>query len=141
MTRTLTLIKIAFITKPGVRIFYEQSHPGEVYIFKVKYIMFNPSYYEKEYRNKFPEKLIARNATHKIYASTGVCKHHWSYKKDHRKDIIRLTLSQHKIIHNNMIYDQSVFLHRTVGGVLIETKQQAIKYYEKILGENISNIY
>jgi hypothetical protein len=92
-----------------------------------------------KYREKYPEKHEAQNASQKIKPSTeGNELHHWSYNKEHYKDLIELSVSEHNTIHRFMVYDQERKMYRTTEGILLDTRESAIKYYESILQKQIN---
>jgi hypothetical protein len=82
------------------------------------------------YKNKFPEKLAARNRSSHMKAKTkGNNLHHWSYNEDHYKDTIELTVKDHNTAHVNVIYDQERMMYRkTCDGTLLDTKEKHIEY-------------
>jgi len=89
----------------------------------------NLSYYEK-----FPEKKIAKNLAGHIKAITkGNHMHHWSYNKEHCKDLIELNIRDHSKLHRYMVYDQERMMYRRIdNNVLLDTKEEHIAYYEQI---------
>jgi hypothetical protein len=84
------------------------------------------------YQEKYPEKRVAVLASQHIKKPNGSHTHHWSYNKDHRKDVIILPLSEHYKLHRYMIYDQERMMYRTTDGVLLDTKEKHIQYYESL---------
>jgi hypothetical protein len=88
----------------------------------------------KKWRDKYPEKKAAKNASQriaKIDKSNHL--HHWSYNKEHYKDVIELTPKYHAKAHRFIIYDQERMMYRTTDGVLLDTKQNHSMYImEKI---------
>lgn len=76
------------------------------------------------YNEKFPEKYLAKNASGKLKAPfEGAEKHHWSYNKEHYKDVIWLTKQQHKKGHRFIIYDQERKMYRRYdNNELLDTK-------------------
>lgn len=86
-----------------------------------------------KYTCKYPEKKRASSASQyikKIDKSNEF--HHWSYNDIHFKDIIELTTQQHGFIHRYMIYDQEQKMYRTTEGVLLDTKESHLAYYEEM---------
>jgi hypothetical protein len=49
-------------------------------------------------------------------------RHHWSYKKEHWKDVIPLTRSQHKRLHAAMRYDENELQYRDAEGNLLNSR-------------------
>ena len=80
------------------------------------------------YFNRYPEKKKAHNLSGNIKISKGYEKHHWSYNEEHYKDIIELTKKDHSKAHRFLIYDQERMMYRTIGGVLLDTKERHLAY-------------
>jgi hypothetical protein len=87
------------------------------------------------YRTKYPEKLKAMNQSSHIFFN-GKEKHHWSYNKQHYKDVIPLTKKEHSFLHRFIQYDQERYMYRAVktigsfvAGELLDTKYRHIKYF------------
>jgi hypothetical protein len=80
-------------------------------------------------REKFPEKIRARAVAEAIPVKDGWHRHHWSYLREHRKDIIPMTTSDHGKIHRYMKYDQERMMYRRLDGVLIDSRKAALEYY------------
>jgi len=81
-----------------------------------------------KYRQKFPEKYIAHIKMKNIKATEGYHFHHWSYNKEHHKDVIEILAADHRLLHKYTVYDSERLMYRTVDGVLLDTKQSAIDY-------------
>jgi len=91
--------------------------------------------YKNAYKDKYPEKLEAKNRSSNIFFK-GKEKHHWSYNQPHYKDVIGLSTADHNFLHRFVEYDQERFMYRavkTIGGFvageLLDTKYRHIKYY------------
>lgn len=84
------------------------------------------------YRERYPEKFLARNRSQRIPVADGYGRHHWSYNEDHWVDIIPLTNDEHMKLHRYMIYDQERMMYRTKEGVLLDTREAHLAYYELI---------
>lgn len=89
---------------------------------------------KRRYRKKFPEKVAAWANSTNLRCVKGKDVHHWSYKRQHWKDVFFLTPRQHVAIHDAMNYDQTTMLYRTMEGILIESRTAAAKYYAVVLG-------
>lgn len=77
------------------------------------------------YRESYPEKYRAKNASAKIKVENGFEKHHWSYNDEHFKDIIILTTKDHAKAHRFIIYDQERKMYRRHDtSELLETKER-----------------
>ena len=79
-------------------------------------------------------KLNARNAA-RFTASLEETKHHWSYKPEHHKDIIGMTLKDHRKIHRYIKFDEFHLQFRTQSGVLMDTRQSSEQEYDRIIRE------
>lgn len=87
------------------------------------------------YKAKYPEKIAA----HAYLQNKGLSSvtrgdhlHHWSYNKEHWIDLIELSELNHNKLHRYMAYDQERMMYRTLEGVLLDTKEAHIQYFEKI---------
>ena len=86
------------------------------------------------YKNKYPEKQLAKNKTQRMKPEIkGNHLHHWSYNKEHYKDVIELSVEYHNIVHRNTIYDQERMMYRTLEGVLLDSRESSLLYYKTIL--------
>jgi hypothetical protein len=84
------------------------------------------------YFKKYPEKKLAEYKSQNMPCGVGYNNHHWSYNKEHYKDVINLSILEHRKLHRYMIYDQERMMYRTVDGVLLDTKDLHLKYYESL---------
>ena len=86
------------------------------------------------YKEKFPEKILAHNATARLLPQIkGNHLHHWSYNKEHFKDVIELTELDHYKLHRYIIYDQERKMYRsTIDNSLLDTKERHLAYFETI---------
>ena len=102
---------------------------GEKYTYGAK---INIAYYDK-----YPEKKMAKMASHSIIRPKGKHGHHWSYNKQHYKDIIFISPIDHVQAHRYIIYDQERMMYRTKEGVLLDTKESHIEYINQFVEEKI----
>lgn len=87
----------------------------------------------KRHKEKYPEKQKAKNATQRIPKTNSKNElHHWSYNEEHYKDCIEISNKEHNLLHRFLIYDKSVKMYRTKDGILLDTKESHIKYFEFI---------
>lgn len=85
------------------------------------------------YNNRYPEKHIIKKKMGKIKPIIdGNELHHWNYNILYCKDVIELTISEHNKLHRYMIYDQERMMYRTLEGILLDTKEKHIEYFESI---------
>jgi hypothetical protein len=98
-----------------------------------------PTYNQKKaamdrYSNKYPEKIAAQRAMGKIKAKVqGNNLHHWSYNKEHYKDVIELSVKDHNTIHRFIKYDQKLMMYRTMNERLLDSKELSLEYYDLII--------
>lgn len=80
----------------------------------------------RRYTEKFPEKKSAKIASqHMAPTVDGNHLHHWSYNKEHWKDVIELSEKDHNFIHRFMSYDQERMMYRRVDtGELLDSRQK-----------------
>ena len=69
--------------------------------------------YIEKYKAKYPEKIKARNATELISCDKGNNLHHWSYNKEHYRDVIELSTKEHYKIHRFIKYDKKTLMYKT----------------------------
>ena len=97
----------------------------------------SPTYREQirqsaiQFKQRYPEKAKARFAAQYLPQQEGFVKHHWSYNKEHYRDIIYLTQAQHQKIHKYMIYDQEQMMYRDLNGVLLNSKEAHLLNFKK----------
>lgn len=87
------------------------------------------------YKKRYPEKtsahlfLLGKKMKSLI---GGNHLHHWSYNKEHWLDIIDVSVADHNKLHRYMVYDQERMMYRTLAGVLLDTKEKHLEYFESI---------
>ena len=86
----------------------------------------------QNYKNRYPEKYLARNKSQRLPCKKGNQLHHWSYNEEHYKDVIELSVSDHALLHRNMIYDQERMMYRNINGILLDTKGSHIELLNKL---------
>jgi hypothetical protein len=96
-----------------------------------------PTYEEKKeqmkkYKEKYPEKTIAKNNSQHVECPEGMHRHHWSYNKEHWKDVIILSEMNHNKFHRYTKYDQERYMYRGLDGVLIDTREKCLAFLEQI---------
>jgi hypothetical protein len=86
------------------------------------------------YRNKYPEKYLAKNKSQRIKKTVGNHLHHWSYKLEYQTDVIEIEAKNHNLIHRFIIYDQERMMYRRIdNNELLHTKEEHIEYINKII--------
>lgn len=90
------------------------------------------------YRKKYPEKKLAINIGQRIVAPEGLEKHHWSYRNQHAKDVLFLTVTEHNIAHRFMIYDQENMMYRAKNGQLLDTKEAHLNYITECINSELN---
>ena len=88
----------------------------------------------ERYLDKYPEKYTAKYKSQYIEVPEGQEKHHWSYNKEHYKDIVFVTNKEHNKLHRYMTYDPERKMYRNLDGVLLDTKSIHLSYINS-LGE------
>lgn len=84
------------------------------------------------YYEKYPEKLLAKNAVSKIKKPPGIHGHHWSYNPDHLLSTISMAESDHNLLHRFIVYDQERKMYRDLDGVLLDTMDSHINLLKNI---------
>lgn len=86
-----------------------------------------------KHKKKFPEKYKAKSYTNNLKTKIkGNNLHHWSYNKEHYKDVIELSIEEHNKLHRFLKYDKETFMYKTLNGELLDTKEKHIEYYNSI---------
>ncbi len=85
------------------------------------------------YKGKYPEKTKAKSATARMKKQLGYNLHHWSYNKEHYKDVIELPKNDHYFLHRHIIYDQERMMYRRVDNMqLLDTREKHIEFFNHI---------
>lgn len=72
-----------------------------------------------------PEQIIARNAARALGKKRGVNWHYWSYRQEHRLDVIQIMVSEHRRLHEHIRYDSEAMQFRTINtGELLDTREK-----------------
>lgn len=81
---------------------------------------------QRKRRSLYPEKSKANNAVNnRKITIPGYHMHHWSYKKEHYLDVIKLSFKDHKKAHRFIIYDQERMMYRRYdNNELLDTKEK-----------------
>ena len=111
------------------------SEYNVIFMEKEEYIKHSKIVRQK-YKNKYPEKYLARNKSQRLPRKKGNQLHHWSYNEEHYKDVIELSVSDHALLHRNMIYDQERMMYRNINGILLDTKESHIELLNKLKQQN-----
>ena len=90
----------------------------------------------ENYKNKYPEKYLAKNKSQRLPCKKGNQLHHWSYNEEHYKDVIELSVSDHALLNRNMIYDQERMMYRNTDGILLDTKESHIELLNTLKQQN-----
>lgn len=89
--------------------------------------------YTKIVKKLFPEKIKAQSAAQHLPRSKGYELHHWSYNPEHYKDVIELSISDHRRAHRSLIYDQERMMFRTTDLILLDSRLAHVQYLDSIL--------
>ena len=82
----------------------------------------------------FPEKAQAHNACRSL-KKDGLHLHHWSYHKEHHRDVFEMTPEDHRAVHAVMVYDQERLMYRDASNMeLLDTREKAAAFYKRKLG-------
>ena len=77
------------------------------------------------YNSKYPEKRKARWMVQYDPCKEGCELHHWSYREEHWKDVIELTIEDHSLLHRYMEYDQKEKMYRRIdNGELLDSSDK-----------------
>jgi hypothetical protein len=87
-----------------------------------------------QYKLRYPEKVAAKSKLGK--SPIGCHFHHWSYKKEHHKDVIPLRIKDHHTLHRFLVYDQQSMCYKTKSGLLLDTKEKHIAHAKTVFEIN-----
>lgn len=88
----------------------------------------------RRYVEKYPEKHRVKNmASHLKPEIKGNHLHHWNYGKGFEKDVIEISEAGHNTLHRFMIYDQERMMYRALDGVLLDTREIHLEYFNKVI--------
>lgn len=83
----------------------------------------------QNYRNKFPEKVLAKNKLGNKHKLDGYERHHWSYNEIHFCDIIHIEKKNHLKAHRFLVYDNEFFMYRRFDNMtLLDTKEKHLEF-------------
>ena len=87
---------------------------------------------------RYPEKQKAKNISYGMRKPfEGAEKHHWSYNKEHYKDVIWLTKKHHVVSHRFIIYDQERMMYRRYdNNLLLDTKESHEEFIKNCIKTN-----
>jgi hypothetical protein len=88
--------------------------------------------YSQKHKFNYPEKYASRISCQRIPVKDGNHRHHWSYNKEHWKDIIELSPKEHAKLHRYITYDQERMMYRGLDGVLLDTRETHLKYIKSL---------
>jgi hypothetical protein len=89
----------------------------------------------ERYKLKYPEKVVSKLGAQRIKPNIkGNELHHWSYKPEHTKDVIELSVKDHNLIHRFLIYDQERMMYRRNDTLeLLDTREVHESYIKTII--------
>lgn len=94
------------------------------------------SAFNKKARNKNPEKLKGQNAISGFKKEKGYHFHHWSYNAGDLKDVIKLKIKDHYIIHRYLKYDPISFKYIRADTLeLLKTKEEHLNFINSLINK------
>lgn len=73
----------------------------------------------------YPEKAAAVRACRVLGKSRGSHWHHWSYRTEHRLDVLGMTPKAHRALHEHLKYDEPTMVFRVrETGELLDTREK-----------------
>lgn len=93
----------------------------------------------RKYAQKNNEKIIAHRLSKNLPPPfDGAQRHHWSYRREHAKDIFWLSIKDHGSVHTYLLYDKdSMCYYRLDTGQLLDTKEK----HEKLIKQVLTNSF
>lgn len=88
-----------------------------------------------KYKAKYPEKRSAKNLSAKLKPIIkGNQLHHWNYNIQFAKDVIELSVKNHKKLHRYLIYDEVLFIYKRSDTLeLLDTREKHELYMFDVL--------
>ena len=99
---------------------------------KYKRLGYKDKYSFNILKYKFRKSSIFKNIHRKLKLSKEEEAHHWNYNNGFELDVIILSKSKHKKIHQNMILDIEYLLYRDNELNLLDTREKHLKYINKL---------
>ena len=87
--------------------------------------------YGLKYKEKYPEKQLAKNKTQRLKRKKGFHLHHWNYNEDYWLDVIELSIKDHNLLHRFIVYDENLLMYRDLEGNLLDSKQSHLDILDK----------
>jgi hypothetical protein len=88
----------------------------------------------RKWVERYPEKKKAHGMSSHMRSKTeGNHLHHWSYQKNHAKDMIDMTPKDHAKAHRFLVYDQERMMYRNLDGVLLDTRERHETYIRHMI--------
>lgn len=90
--------------------------------------------YDQRYFDRYLEKHAAYLAIKNIRKPKGQHAHHWSYAREHMKDVIFMVICEHKQLHKFIVYDQERRAYRRYDtNVLLDTRRKHESFFKFII--------
>lgn len=83
-----------------------------------------------------PEIASARRAVRSLGRSRDYHWHHWSYLREHWRDVLKLTPNDHRTAHRHMVYDPERMQYRRASDMVLLDTREAHEAFLLTLGVN-----
>jgi hypothetical protein len=107
---------------------------------KYKRLNYIEKYKYSEIKFSFRKGVKFKNVHKYLKLDKYIEAHHWNYNVGFEYDIIKLTRSQHKIVHKYMFLDYELLLYRTKELKILDTKENHINFINTILYGNQNSL-
>jgi len=77
----------------------------------------------------------ANSSAQHIAAPVGFHKHHWSYDEAHWKDVLIISVGDHKLLHQHITYDNDLLMYRGRNGHVLGDKASCLRLIERLRAE------
>ncbi len=62
----------------------------------------------------------------------GVELHHWNYNDEHLRDVVKMSISQHRRLHSHLFLDIEKRIFKDANGNYLDTKEKHLAYVNKL---------
>lgn len=100
---------------------------------KYKRLGYKDKYLMPEHRDNHMIKNMNIFCRRRGILNSGEEVHHWNYNEPY--SVIILTRSQHKRLHQNLVFDKDTLMFRTKSGLLLKTLKYHVVYAKQVLSD------
>lgn len=94
----------------------------------------SPCRSDKTWAENYPEKIRAQSYSQHVKKTNKENHvHHWSYNREHYKDVLEISKTDHYKAHTFLVYDQEFFLYRRFDTMeLLDTREKHLEFLKSL---------